>query len=225
LLFAWLAHAYTASGLILAFLATLAVFDGDYRAALFWLALQIAVDATDGVLARAARVSERIPWFNGAKLDDMVDYLTYVFVPALMVWHSPLVPAGWGVPIGCAMLVASGYGFNRDDAKTADHYFTGFPSYWNIVVLYLLVSGLHPGVNAVLLLALVVLVFVPTRYIYPSRTPIWPVPTNLLGAAWAVIVLLMIWQYPAVSRTLLLASLVFPIYYLALSFAVGRKRR
>ena len=225
MLLAWLAHAYTASGLVLAFLATLAVIDGDYRAAFFWLALQIAVDATDGVLARAARVSERLPWFNGAKLDDIVDYLTYVFVPALMVWHSELVPSAWGLPIAAAMLIASGYGFNREDAKTADHFFTGFPSYWNIVVLYLLVTGWRPEVNAAILLVLAILVFVPIRYIYPSRTPIWRLPTNLLGCVWGVLMLLIIWRYPSVPRPLLLASYVFPVYYLALSLAIGRKNR
>ena len=225
MLLAWLAHAYTASGLILAFLATLAVIGGDYRTALFWLVLQIAVDATDGVLARAARVSERLPWFNGAKLDDIVDYIAYVFVPALIVWHSELVPPGWGLPIAGAMLVASGYGFNREDAKTADHFFTGFPSYWNIVVLYLLVTRWPEEVNAAILLVLVVLVFVPTRYIYPSRTPIWRLPTNVLGGIWGVLMLLMVWQYPSVSRVVLLASFVFPVYYVGLSLAIGRRNR
>jgi phosphatidylcholine synthase len=225
LLLAWLAHAYTASGLILAFLATLAVIERDYRAALFWLGLQIAVDATDGVLARAARVSERLPWFNGAKLDDIVDYLTYVFVPALMVWHSELVPPAWGLPIASAMLMASAYGFNREDAKTADHFFTGFPSYWNIVVLYLLVTTWPQEVNAAILLVLAVLVFVPIRYVYPSRTPIWQLPTNLLGGIWGVLMLLMIWQYPRVSPPLLVASFVFPVYYVGLSLAIGRRNR
>src|SRR4029079_7616768 len=102
-----------------------------------WLFLQVAVDATDGLLARRLRVYERTPGVNGAKLDDIVDYLCYVFVPALMVWRAPLVPADWVVPVAAAMLLSSAYGFNRGDAKTSDHFFTGFPSYWNIVVFYL----------------------------------------------------------------------------------------
>jgi phosphatidylcholine synthase len=220
-LLAWLAHTYTASGLILAFLATLAVFNHDYRTALFWLAMQIVVDATDGVLARAARVSERIPWFNGAKLDDIVDYLTYVFVPALLVWDASLVAPGWTIVIAGAMLLSSAYGFNRSDAKTADHFFTGFPSYWNIVVFYLLVIGWSQAVNALILLALAMLVFVPVRYIYPSRTPVWRLPTNVLGVIWGVLMLAMLWQYPAVSPGLLLGSFVFPAYYLVLSITVG----
>ena len=214
---AWLAHLFTASGVVLAFLAAVAVIDHDYRTAFFWLALQIAVDSVDGVFARAARVSERIPWFNGAKLDDIIDYLTYVFIPALFVWRALLVPADWTMPVVGAMLLSSAYGFNRDDAKTADHFFTGFPSYWNIVVFYLLIGGLPKAVNAVILLALAVMVFVPIRYLYPSRTPALRWPTNVLGVIWGVLMLVLLWQYPLVSRPVLWVSFVFPTYYVALS--------
>ena len=217
---AWLAHLYTATGAVLAFLAARAVVEHDYRTAFFWLGVQIAVDATDGVLARALRVKERTPAFDGAKLDDIVDYLTYVFVPALFVWRAILVPDAWTAWVVAAMLLSSAYGFNRTDAKTADHFFTGFPSYWNIVVFYLLVIGLPSAVNGMVLLILAVLVFVPIRYIYPSRTPVLQWPTNILGVIWGVLMLVMLWQYPAVSRSVLLASLVFPAYYVALSLAL-----
>jgi len=225
LVLAWLAHLYTASGLLLAFLATIAVFERNYRWAFFWLALQIIVDATDGVFARAVRVSEKIPWFNGAKLDDIVDYLTYVFVPALIVWRGELVPSMWRLFVPTAILIASGYGFNRDDAKTEDHFFTGFPSYWNIVAFYLLLLRLPPTVNGVILLVLAVLVFVPIRYLYPSRTPVLRWQTNVLGAIWAVSLFVMMWQYPAVSQTVLYASFVFPAYYFGLSFVLYVKPR
>jgi phosphatidylcholine synthase len=217
---AWLAHLYTASGAILAFLAARAVIEHDYRTAFFWLGVQIAVDATDGLLARALRVKERTPGFDGAKLDDIIDYLTYVFVPALLVWRAILVPDRWTSWVVGAMLLSSAYGFNRTDAKTADHFFTGFPSYWNIVVFYLFLLGLPSFVNGVLLLVLAVFVFVPIRYVYPSRTPVMQWPTNILGVLWGGLLLLMLWQYPAVSRTVLLTSLVFPAYYVALSLVL-----
>jgi len=222
---AWLVHLYTASGIVLAFLAARAVIDYDYRTAFFWLSLQMAVDATDGVLARAARVSVRLPWFDGAKLDDIADYLAYVFVPALFVWRALLVPDAWTIPVAAAMLLASAYGFNRDDAKTEDHFFTGFPSYWNIVVFYLLLAGLPSTVNAAILVALALLVFVPIKYIYPSRTPVWQWPTNALGVIWGMLMLLMLWQYPVVSRPLLLASFVFPVYYGILSGVLHLRRK
>jgi phosphatidylcholine synthase len=221
---AWLVHLFTASGAVLALLAARAVVDHDYRTAFFWLALQMAVDAIDGVLARAARVSARIPWFNGAKLDDIVDYLAYVFVPALFVWRSLIVPDAWAIPVASAMLLASAYGFNRDDAKTADHFFTGFPSYWNIVAFYLLIARWPSVVNAAILLLLAVLVFVPLKYVYPSRTPVWQWPTIALGAIWGVLMLVMLWQYPAVSRPVFWVSFVFPIYYVTLSGVLHAKR-
>jgi phosphatidylcholine synthase len=223
---AWLVHAYTAGGLVLALLAARAVIDYDYRTAFFWLWLQVLIDATDGLLARRAKVTERIPWFDGSKLDDIVDYLTYVFVPALFVWRSLLVPDAWTLLVAAAMLVSSGYGFSRKDAKTADHFFTGFPSYWNAVVFYLLVVGWPSLANAAVLLVFVLLVFIPVRYVYPSRTPILQRSTNVLGSIWSVLMLLMLWQYPAVSRLVLWVSLAFPVYYFALSLWLwGRRGR
>jgi phosphatidylcholine synthase len=221
---AWAVHAYTASGAVWGLLALLAILEGDYRQGFFWLALQVFIDATDGVLARAARVSEITPSFNGTKLDDLVDYLTYVFVPAVFFVHAPVLPDGVDVAIAAAMLVASGYGFSRDDAKTSDHFFTGFPSYWNVVAVYLLAWQLGPWVNANILAALVVLVFVPVRYIYPSRTTTLMGLSIALGAAWAVLMLWMIWRLPDVPTWMRWATLVYPVYYFVLSLVLSRRR-
>ena len=217
---AWLVHLYTASGFVLAFLAARAFIEFDYRTGFFWLWVQVFVDATDGLLARRLRVRERIPWFDGAKLDDITDYLAYVFVPALFVWRGAVVPNAWVLPVVAAMLLSSAYGFNRTDAKTSDHFFTGFPSYWNVVTFYLLVARWPSEVNAAILAVFALLVFVPIRYVYPSRTPAWSLVTNVFGAIWAGMLLLMLWQYPAVSPLLFWGSLEYPVYYLLLSFAL-----
>jgi len=222
---AWLVHLYTASGALFAFVALNRIFYDRYDHAFFWLGLAVFVDATDGVLARRAEVASRLPWFDGAKLDDMVDYLTYVFVPAFLVWQALLVPDRWAMVVVSAMLLSSLYGFNRDDAKTEDHFFTGFPSYWNIVVFYLYLAGWAPQINAGILLVLAGLVLVPARYVYPSRTPVLRTPTIALGALWGVLMIAMLWQLPAVSRPLFWASLVFPLYYLGLSLALNVKRQ
>ena len=203
MLFAWFVHLYTASSAVLALLATRAVFDYRVRDAFLWLAAALVIDASDGVLARAARVSERLPWFNGAKLDDIVDYLTYVFVPALLVWRVLLVAEAWAVPVAGAMLLSSAYGFNRDDAKTSDHFFTGFPSYWNLVVFYMYVMRTPQTLNAIVLLALAIMVFMPIRFVYPSRTPKWRAVTVTLGVLWGIALLTVVWQLPAVSPLLL----------------------
>ena len=222
---AWLAHLYTACGAIAAFLAAAALFDGDYRRAFLWLYVQVAIDATDGVLARALQVKRRLPWFDGAKLDDIVDYLSYVFIPALIVWHARLVPHAWSMPIVAAMLVSSAYGFNRVDAKTEDHFFLGFPSYWNIVALYLFIARWPLYINGAILVVLAVLVFVPLRYVYPSRGTAFQGLTTLLSTVWAVLLLVMVWQLPAVSRAVVFTSLVFPVYYLGLSVWLDMRRR
>ena len=221
----WLVHLYTASGALCAFLALNRIFYDRYRDAFSWLAFALVVDATDGFLARRADVATRTPGFNGGKLDEIVDYLTYVFVPAFFVWHALLVPDRWSAAVVAAMLLSSAYGFCRDDAKTHDHFFTGFPSYWNIVVFYLYVAGWTPATNAAILLILALLVFVPIRYVYPSRTPTWRPLTMTLGVAWTGLMFGLLWQLPDVSRSLLWASLVFPVYYVLLSLRLHFGRR
>ncbi|MEQ1758296.1 MAG: CDP-diacylglycerol O-phosphatidyltransferase [Vicinamibacterales bacterium] len=222
---AWLVHLYTASGVVLAFLAATAIFQYRFRDAFIWLALQIIIDATDGLLARRARVSSVTPHFRGAHLDDIVDYVAYVFVPALLVWRALLVPGSWSVAVCAAMLLSSAYGFSRDDAKTEDHFFTGFPSYWNIVVFYLLLGGRSQEVNAIVLVVLAALVFVPIRYVYPSRTPVLRSTTLGLGVAWAVLMLWMVWQMPEVPRVAFWLSTFFPVYYVALSLVLSTRGR
>jgi phosphatidylcholine synthase len=222
---AWLVHLYTATGALFAFLSLNLVTQDRYREAFFWLALSIVVDATDGTLARRLGVQSRLPWFSGDTLDNIVDYLTYVFVPAFIVWHAPLVPPRWGIAIPFAMLLSSLYGFSRADAKTTDHFFTGFPSYWNIVVFYLYLAALAPLLNAVILAALALLVFVPIRYVYPSRTPVLRTLTIGLGIAWGALLIVMLWRMPAVPRILFWLSLIYPVYYAALSLVLSRGRK
>jgi phosphatidylcholine synthase len=216
---------YTASSVVCGFLALTRIFYDRYRDAFFWLAVAVLIDATDGVLARRHDVASRLPQFNGAKLDDIVDYVTYVFVPAFFAWHALLVPERAGMLVAAAMLLSSAYGFNKDDAKTADHFFTGFPSYWNIVVFYLFVARWPPELNLVILLGLSMLVFVPIHYLYPSRSPVFRRLTVALGAVWGILVMVMLWQMPSVSRTVFWLSLVFPVYYVLLSFGLELRRR
>ena len=220
----WIAHVYTASGAVIALLATGMTFAHNFRAAFVYLVAATFVDATDGVLARGLRVKERLPNFDGAKLDDIVDYLTYVFVPVLVVWQADMVPNPF--PICAAMLLSSGYGFAQGDAKVdaGDYFFRGFPSYWNIAVAYLYMLGWSQQVNAIVLGGLVVMVFVPIRYLYPSRTRTLKVPTILLGSAWAALFTWMIWRLPAVDGPWTMVSLIFPVYYVGLSLWLQFRR-
>jgi phosphatidylcholine synthase len=214
---AYLVHAYTGSGVLLAGAALAASLAGRPRDALLWLAVAVFVDATDGALARWADVRRFAPVIDGARLDDVVDYLTYVFVPVVVLWQAGALPAGWAwLPAG-AVLLASACGFARQDAKTADHYFTGFPSYWNIVAVYALAWPWSPLVTGVVLLALAVLVFVPIRYIYPSRTTAWRSLTLTLTVVWGAQMSALIWWLDASPRWLVWSGVLYPAYYVGLS--------
>jgi phosphatidylcholine synthase len=222
---AWLVHFYTASGAVLAFFAALATFQGRFQLAFVLLSASTIVDATDGIFARMARVREVTPGFDGARLDDIVDYLTFVFVPVLILFSAGHLPDRWGAGIAGAVLLSSAYGFGSLDAKTDDHFFTGFPSYWNIVALYIHAARTPPAFNAAVLLVLVALVFVRIGYLYPSRTPVLQGTTNVLGGIWAVMMIAVVYLLPDVPRALLIASLFFPVYYVALSLWLNARRR
>jgi phosphatidylcholine synthase len=221
---AWLVHAYTASGAVLAFLATQAASTGNFRGAFLWLFAAVLVDSTDGVLARWARVHERVPDFSGRKLDDIVDYLTFVFVPAVILWQAQAISGAWVIPVVAAVLLSSLFGFVSEDAKTDDHFFTGFPSYWNIVALYLVVLGLSPVANAVILLILSGLVFVRIGYVYPTRTTTLRAVTLGLGLVWSVMMLVLTLQLPTPQRSIAWLSLFFPVYYTILSLVLHARR-
>jgi phosphatidylcholine synthase len=221
---AWLVHIYTASGAFLAFIGASAVVHGSDRTALAAMFAATIVDATDGALARRARVKEVLPGIDGARIDDIVDYLTFVFLPLLLLDASGGLYRWQAFPVAAVVLVSSVYGFVSPDAKTSDHFFTGFPSYWNIVVLYLMAFHTSPAVNAVVLLVLSALVFVRIGYVYPSRTPTLRALTLALAGAWAIALGLIIAMWPSPPRWLVLASLAFPVYYVALSLALHFRR-
>ena len=225
-----LVHLYTASGSVLALLIVLAAFEGEAVTAL-WLGLAtLFIDGTDGLLARRMRVKETIPWFDGARLDDIVDYLTYVFAPLVLLWTTgalPHGPAGWA--LAALPLLASSYQFCRVDAKTDDNTFLGFPSYWNVVAFYAVVLDLgRPAVAAVLVICSV-LVFVPVRYLYPSRTQALRTLSLVLTAVWVGTYALLLVQYPDPNPVVVVFSLAYLVYYVAVSgwltAAAARRRR
>jgi len=215
---AWTVHAYTASGTIAGFLALQASVNGDVRAAFLWMLIAVLIDATDGTLARAVEIKKVLPWFDGAKLDDIVDYFTFVIVPLAALYYCHLLPSSGTIFFIAIPLLASAYGFCQAAAKTPDFFFTGFPSYWNIVAFYLYALQTPSWVNGGILCVLAVLVFVPIRYVYPTRTVRFRTLTNLLGALWVLFLLVLIWQLPTPSQSVVFASLYYPLYYTVLSF-------
>ena len=211
-------HLYTASGAVLAFLMVLAAIQGNAVQALWISLITLLVDGTDGMLARRFRVSEMLPWFDGRKLDDIVDYLTYVFAPILLIWQLNLLPPGVGGVIMAALpLLASSYQFCRVDAKIDDHFFLGFPSYWNVIAFYAIVLNLSPMVVGAVVIFWSIMVFVPIRYLYPTRTAAFRSTTLTLSALWLVSFILILLQMPTPSPLLVNFSLLYMVYYVVLS--------
>ena len=222
---AWLVHAYTAFGGVLAFVGASAVVHGDDRSALGAMFAAALVDATDGMLARRARVREALPDVDGARIDDIVDYITFVFLPMLLLETSGGLYRVAALPVIAVVMLSSMYGFVAPDAQSSDYFFTGFPSYWNIVVLYLMLFHTSPTVNAIVLLVLSALVFVRVGYVYPSRTPTLRTLTLVLAGAWAVFIAAIIVLWPSPPRWIAIGSLVFPVYYTVLSLVLHARRR
>jgi len=217
LIFAWLVHGYTALGAVVGLYTILAIDEANFRLAFFLMATAVIIDATDGALARAARVKEVVPWFDGTLLDNIVDYLNYVIVPCLFLLRGNLLPSQDALWLAALPVLSSAYGFCQRDAKTADYFFLGFPSYWNILVFYLFAFKTPLWVNGFLIIALAILVFVPVKYIYPSRSPRFRAQTNILGALWGCAVLYAIYRLDNPPTVVLFVSLTFPAYYTALS--------
>ena len=225
-LLAWAAHLYTALGLVCAGGIAVLVVRGDaaaFRGAFLLMALATFVDATDGWLARRARVEAVLPGFDGRRLDDLIDFQTYTTLPLLLIWRAGLLGPGTD-PWLLVPLVASAYGFSQADAKTEDHSFLGFPSYWNIVAAYLYLLRLPPAWALAIVLVLAVLTFVPVRYLYTTHRGPLSTLTNLLGAAWAIAFLAILWEWDGVPRGCVAVSLLFPAYYMAASWALSIRR-
>ena len=183
---AWAVHAFTATGVVLAFLATLAAVRDETGEALAWLAVALLVDGIDGSLARAADVKGRLPRVDGDALDLVIDYLTYVFIPALLLWRGDYFPPDVALPLVAAILISSLYVFARRDMKTDDGYFRGFPALWNVVVLYLFVTQPTPWLAAAASALLVILTFAPVHVVHPFRVKDYGLMLPVLAVIWAV---------------------------------------
>jgi phosphatidylcholine synthase len=223
---AWAVHGYTALGAVLGLLSLHYSATGAFRASFLAMGIAMAIDSSDGALARAFEVRERLPGFNGDLLDNIVDYLTYVAAPVfLMLRAKIIVPNFGGWVLASCVIIASAYGFCRAEAKTRDHYFLGFPSYWNLVAFYLFGLDLPPWLNAAIIAALAAMVPMPIKFIYPSRTEPLRRFTVGLGCVWAVVTLAALARLPEHNLFLIYASLSYVLYYFAASFVLNLRPR
>jgi phosphatidylcholine synthase len=196
---AWSVHAFTTFGIVAGFLALVAVLKNDPFTAFIWLGVALFVDGVDGSLARKARVTEYTPNFDGASLDLVIDYFTYVAVPALMIYWFNMVPldfyfsgSTWSLIAAVTIMAVSCYTFANVGMKSSDYYFVGFPAIWNVVVLYFYLLGTGALTNLITVFLLAVLTFIPVKFVHPLRVTHWRSWTIPITVLWAAMTLSLI---------------------------------
>jgi phosphatidylcholine synthase len=182
-------HVLTASGGAFAFMALVAAIDENWSRMFAWLGAALIVDAIDGPLARRLKVVEVLPDWSGETLDLVVDFLTYVFVPAYAIAASGLLPDLFVLPAGLLIIITGALYFADKRMKTTDNYFRGFPGLWNVVAFYLLLLAPPPWVGTAGISALLVLTFLPFPFLHPVRVKRFRSFNMALIAAWAVLAL------------------------------------
>ena len=187
----YLVHLFTVSGVLFSFLALIAAIDGNLPLVFFYLAIALFVDGVDGSLARIIDVKKHTPNINGEILDNIIDFLNYVFIPSFVIYWLALVPSGLELISAALILIVSCYTFANNNIKTHDFYFSGFPALWNVVILYFFILETNAIVNFYTIIALSILSFIPIKYLHPFRVSslrktslfvlvVWMVNTTLI---------------------------------------------
>jgi phosphatidylcholine synthase len=222
----YLVHLYTMSTLAFVVLGIQWTLEGRYAAALIAMAVTLVIDATDGALARKYRIAHTAPGIDGALLDNVVDFTSYVFLPLLFMMHAGMLAQPMTL-FAAVVAFSSAFGFSRTSAKQVDEgFFVGFPSYWNVVALYAFLLDLPAGVTTALVLALSLLVFVDVRFLYVSRLRRHRLLHLVLGGAWGAACLLALLLEPGALRTVLIyGSLGYVAFYTAHSLVADLDAR
>jgi phosphatidylcholine synthase len=184
---AFAVHVFTACGAALALLALILATGGQWAAMFFCLGLALVVDGIDGPLAREFKVAEVLPRWSGETLDLVVDFTTYVFVPAYAISASGLLPRVLAIPAGVAVVITGALYFADRNMKTSDNYFSGFPAVWNLAAFYLYVLEPPPWISALMVAVLAGLTFAPVKFVHPLRVQHLRVVNIVLLAAWAAL--------------------------------------
>lgn len=211
-------HVFTALGAALGFLALEAVISGNLTLAFVWLGVALVVDAVDGPMARWLQVSDNASRYDGATLDLVVDFITYVFVPAAMLLRPEVMAHPYGLVAGLVVLVGSALYFADTGMKTEDWWFKGFPAVWNVVVFYIVVFSPPTWLSMVVVLVLAAMMFLPVVFVHPVRVRRWRSLTMGVMALWGVAATLAIVQGMAPSLWIKVILLAGAVYFLGLGF-------
>jgi len=211
-------HGFTASGAVLGFLAIISILNNDLVGAFLWLGLALLIDGIDGSLARKIGVLDKTPNIDGSTLDNVIDYLNYVIIPALMIYWFQMVPNGWEIILPAGMFAVSLYTFANMNMKTNDYYFSGFPAVWNIVVLYFYILNTHPIINVIIILLLFIFTFIPIKFVHPLRVKKIRNLTIFCTVLWSATTLKLVTTNPDINlfaeqKIVLLIWIVCSIYF------------
>ncbi len=212
---AFAVHIFTASGAAIAFLAMLAAIEKAWPEMFLWLGLALVVDGIDGPMARKLRVVTLLPRWSGDVLDLVMDFLTYVFVPAYAISHAGVLPEPLAVPAGLAIVVTAALYFADRQMKTDDNYFRGFPALWNAVAFYLILLPPMPWLAAAFVVVLLVATFLPFPFVHPVRVRRLRGLTISLLAGWAILALYAITQGMKPNGGVTAALCAIAVYFLA----------
>lgn len=213
---AWGVHAFTISGVILGLLATLALLNGQPKACLLWLGAALLVDGLDGTLARRFEVKLVLPNFDGAVLDLVIDYLTYVFVPVLFIYEYVPMPGSSELLAVAVILVSSLFCFCNVNMKSQDNYFVGFPAAWNLVAMYLYLIALEPISNLVIVVLLAALTLTQVKFLHPFRVRRFMAVNIASTCIWLFCSAWLIWQFPQQRLSIVILWWLSGIYFVAI---------
>jgi phosphatidylcholine synthase len=214
-------HVFTATGAALGLLALIAAVAHDWPLMFVWLGVALLVDGIDGTFARALRVAERLPRWSGDTLDFVVDFATYVFVPAYAIVASGLLPAPLAIPAGVVIVVTSAIYFADGDMKMADNSFRGFPALWNVAAFYLFLVRPDPWICVAAIAVLAVLTFVSLPFVHPLRVRRLRAVSIVLLIAWCALGAFAIAQSLAPGPWVTAALCAIALYFCA----IGALRR
>jgi phosphatidylcholine synthase len=217
---AFTVHVFTATGAALALLALILATGGHWSAMFFCLGLALLVDGADGPLARAFDVQTIMPRWSGDTLDLVVDYTTYVFVPAYAIAASGLLPELFAIPAGIIVVISGALYFADREMKTKDNYFRGFPAVWNLAAFYLYLLEPPEWVAAVAIVLLAALCFAPIKFLHPLRVQHWRTFNIALMGLWAVLAFVAVIQDLSPGLYVTVPLSIIAVYF----FVVGLLR-
>ncbi len=222
---AFAVHIFTASGAAVAFGALIAAIQGEFTVMFALLGVALLIDGVDGFFARRLRVAEVLPRWSGEVLDHVIDYLTYVFIPALALATGAILPEWLAVPAALAIVVSSALYFADKEMKTDDGFFRGFPVLWNLVVFYLFLIQPPPFVSLVIVAVLIVLTFVPFSFVHPLRARRWAAANAALLVLWGVLAFAALTYHLVPPPLVVVGLLLIGAYFIAVGLVQTLSQR